>query len=308
MSIHADSVIYNANVITMNPAAPLASAVAVKDGRFLAMGEWEDVTAFISPSTETIDAEGSTVLPGFIDAHTHVMSSGVRHVAQEDCDLRSIGEIQEGLKGRAVDTPAGEWVLGFKFDDTKTSEQRFLHRRDLDAVSNEHPVMVAHQAGHVYFFNSLGLRRAGFNDDTPDPSGGRLGRDPDTGELDGRVYGAAIYPVLREVLPTHTDDDRRRGLALICRMFAEAGLTSVHDAMVSNDDLRVYQEAKGRGRASSPGLPAHVPRPLPRPPRRGRSYRSWRRPAPHRGDQDGGRRGHRHPHRISLAALYRQLL
>ena len=202
MPIHADSVILNANVITMNPAAPECTAVAVKDGRFLAMGEWEDVTAFISPATETMDAGGKTVLPGFIDAHTHVMSSGIRHVAQEDCDLRSIGEIQEGLKGRAVDTPAGEWVLGFKFDDTKTSEQRFLHRRELDAVSDEHPVMVAHQAGHVYFFNTLGLRQAVFNDDTPDPSGGRLGRDPDTGELDGRVYGAAIYPVLREVLPS----------------------------------------------------------------------------------------------------------
>ena len=247
MSIYADSVVYNANVITMNPAVPSASAVAVKDGRFMAVGMDRDILEFKGRATEVLDAGGKTVLPGFIDAHTHVMSSGVRHVAQEDCDLRSIGEIQEGLKGRAVDTPAGGWVLGFKFDDTKTSEQRFLHRRDLDAVSNEHPVMVAHQAGHVYFFNTLGLRRAGFNDDTPDPSGGRLGRDPDTGELDGRVYGAAIYPVLREVLPAHTDDDRRRGLALICHMFAEAGLTSVHDAMVSNDDLRVYQEAKDAG-------------------------------------------------------------
>ena len=247
MPIHADTIILNANVITMNPAAPSASAVAVKGGRFMAVGADRDILEFKGRATEVLDAGGKTVLSGFIDAHTHVMSSGVRHVAQEDCDLRSIGEIQEGLKGRAVDTPAGGWVLGFKFDDTKTSEQRFLHRRDLDAVSNEHPVMVAHQAGHVYFFNTLGLRRAGFNDDTPDPSGGRLGRDPDTGELDGRVYGAAIYPVLREVLPAHADDDRRRGLALICRMFAEAGLTSVHDAMVSNDDLRVYQEAKDAG-------------------------------------------------------------
>ena len=247
MPIYADTIILNANIITMNPAAPAASAVAVRDGRFLAVGANGDILEFKGRATEVLEASGSTVLPGFIDAHTHVMSSGVRHVAQEDCDLRSIGEIQEALKGRAVDTTPGEWVLGFKFDDTKTSEQRFLHRRDLDAVSDEHPVMVAHQAGHVYFFNSPGLRQAGFSDDTPDPSGGRLGRDPVTGELDGRVYGAAIYPVLREVLPSHTDEDRRRGLALICRMFAEAGLTSVHDAMVSNDDLRVYQEAKDAG-------------------------------------------------------------
>ena len=246
-SLQADAIILNANVITMNPAAPSAGAIAIKDGRFLAVGTDADVSPFRSSDTEILDVEGKTVLPGFIDAHTHVMSSGVRHVAEEDCDLRSIGEIQEALKVRSVTTPAGEWVQGFKFDDTKTSEQRFLHRRDLDAVSFEHPIMVAHQAGHVYFFNSLGLRRAGFSDDTPDPHGGRLGRDPETGKLNGQVYGAAIYPVLTKVLPPKTDDDRRRGLALICRMFAEAGLTSVHDAMVSVDDLRVYQQARDAG-------------------------------------------------------------
>ena len=246
-SIQADAIILNANVITMNSAAPSADAIAIKDGRFLAVGADADVSPFKGSATEIMDVDGKTVLPGFIDAHTHVMSSGVRHVAEEDCDLRSIGEIQEALKGRTVDTPAGEWVQGFKFDDTKTSEQRFLHRRDLDAVSFEHPIMVAHQAGHVYFFNSLGLRRAGFSDGTPDPHGGRLGRDPETGKLNGQVYGAAIYPVLTKVLPPKTDDDRYRGLDLICRMFAEAGLTSVHDAMVSVDDLRVYQQAKDAG-------------------------------------------------------------
>ena len=247
MSIQADTVIVNANVITMNPAAPEAGAIAIRGGRFLAVGNDGDMLQFRGSTTAVMDANGKTVLPGFIDAHTHVMSSGTRHVAQEDCDLRSIGEIQEALKGRTLTTAAGEWVLGFKFDDTKTSEQRFLHRNDLDGVTTDHPLMVAHQAGHVYFFNTLGLRRAGFNDDTPDPSGGRLGRDADTGELDGRVYGAAIYPVLREVLPPNTEEDRRKGLALICRMFAEAGLTSVHDAMVSNEDLNVYQQAKDEG-------------------------------------------------------------
>ncbi len=246
-TIRADTIILNANVITMDPASPSAGAIAIKDGRFLAVGADEDLAPFRNSATEILDAEGGTVLPGFIDAHTHVMSSGLRHVAEEDCDLRSIGEIQEALKVRTVTTASGEWVRGFKFDDTKTSEQRFLHRRDLDAVSCEHPIMVAHQAGHVYFFNSLGLRRAGFSDDTPDPHGGRLGRDTETGKLNGRVYGAAIYPVLQKVLPRHTDEDRRSGLDLICRMFAEAGLTSVHDAMVSIDDLRVYQQARDEG-------------------------------------------------------------
>ena len=81
----------------------------------------------------------------------------------------------------------------------------------------------------------------------PTPTAAASDATPVTSELDGRVYGAAIYPVLREVLPPHTDDDRRKGLALICRMFAEAGLTSVHDAMTSSADLSVYQQAKDEG-------------------------------------------------------------
>lgn len=246
-AFHAETIISNANILTIDPTQPRAQALAIRDGKFLAVGSNDDVSDLKGKGTTILDLKGKTVLPGFIDAHTHVMSSGTRHVAQEDCDLRSIGEIQEALKGRARTTPAGQWVLGFKFDDTKTSESRFLNRRDLDAVSTQHPVMVAHQAGHVYFFNSRGLEAAGFHQDSPDPSGGRLGRDPNTGELDGLVYGRAIERVQREVLPPSTDEDRRRGLSLICRMFAQAGLTSVHDAMVSNDDLRVYQEAKDNG-------------------------------------------------------------
>ena len=247
MPLNADTIIYNANVITMDPSLPRCQALAIKGGRFLAVGSDVDVLGLRGADARVLDLQGKTVLPGFIDAHTHVMSSGTRHVAQEDCDLRSVGEIQEALKLRARGTPAGRWVLGFKFDDTKTTEQRFLTLQDLDAVSTEHPIMVAHQAGHVYIFNSKGLAEAGFSKDTPDPAGGRLGREAETGELNGLVYGGAIYRVLREVIPPATTDDRRRGLALICKMFAEAGLTSVHDAMVSNDDLGVYQQAKLEG-------------------------------------------------------------
>ena len=80
-------------------------------------------------------------------------------------------------------------MQGFKYDDTKTEENRFLNRHDLDAVSTEHPILVAHRAGHVYYTNSLGLEVAGFTRDTPDPHGGRFGREESTGELNGVMYG-----------------------------------------------------------------------------------------------------------------------
>ena len=173
---HADTVIRRANVITIDPNMPRASAVAMRDGRFIGVGSDADVETLIGPTTRIVDLPGKTVLPGFIDAHIHVLSSGARHVMAADCSLPTIGDIQDALRERVAVTPAGEWVQGFKFDYTKTAENRFLRREDLDAVSMEHPILVAHRAGHVYYGNSLALERAGFN--SPPAVSGRTHRGP----------------------------------------------------------------------------------------------------------------------------------
>ena len=131
---------------------------------------------FIGPNVKVMDLTGRTVLPGFIDAHIHVLNSGIRHVMAADCDLPSITAIQTALRERVETTAPGQWVQGFKFDDTKTAENRSIFREELDAVSTFHPIMVSHRAGHIYYLNSMALELAGFDRDTPDPFGGRLGR------------------------------------------------------------------------------------------------------------------------------------
>ena len=108
-------------------------------------------------------------------------------------------------------------------------------------------IMVAHRAGHVFYLNSKALEVAGFNRDTPEPFGGRFGRDPVSGELDGVVYERAIEPVRYNHLPPVTPEVRRQGLRRICGMLTRAGLTSVHDARVTNDELLTYQEGKESG-------------------------------------------------------------
>ena len=247
---HADTVIRRANIITVDPALPQASALAIANGRFIAVGDDDDVAGLIGPGTRTLDLAGKTVLPGFIDAHIHVLSSGTRHVMAADCALPSIGNIQDALRERASAAPAGQWVQGFKFDDTKTAENRFLRREDLDAVSTAHPILVAHRAGHVYFGNSLALERAGFNDETPDPPGGRLGRNPDTGRLDGVIYERAADDLRENQLPVESAETRREGLRVICEMLNRAGLTSVHDARVTDYELQTYQEGRDAGELS----------------------------------------------------------
>jgi len=243
----ADMVIQNANIITIDPRQPRAEAVAIGHGRFLAVGDNSDVANLIGPGTNVLDLGHSTVLPGFIDAHIHVLNSGIRHVTEAACDLPTVTAVQNALREKADATPPGEWVRGFLYDDTKTPEHRFLTRHDLDAVSTDHPIFVAHRAGHVFGVNTKAFEVAGINKNTPDPQGGRYGRDPNTGELDGVVFERAGDAIRFGMLPVATPEDRRAGLRRICNMLTREGLTSVHDARVTADELITYQEGKEAG-------------------------------------------------------------
>src|SRR5262249_11420349 len=131
-----------------------------------------------------------------------------------DCALDSIAKIQEALRARAAKTPPGSWVLGFKYDDTKTAEGRFLTREDLDAVSTAHPVLVGHRGGHTMYANSMAFAKAGVTDQTKDPEGGRIYHDP-TGRLAGRVAETATEPFERAIPSQLTRDERREGVKLI---------------------------------------------------------------------------------------------
>ena len=251
----AETVIKNANIMTMDSERPTAQALAMTHGRFLGVGSNEEVEGLVGPGTKVLDLGGKTVLPGFIDAHIHVLNSGVRHVMAADCDLPTVAQVQAALGRRVEKTPAGRWVQGFKFDDTKTdrtpsNDGRHLYRDDLDSVSTAHPILVAHRAGHVYYMNSAALELAGFNDETPDPQGGRLGRDPDTGRLNGMIFERAIDPVRFGLIPVETEEVRREGLRTICGMLNRVGLTSVHDARVTAEEFQTYQDGKAAGELS----------------------------------------------------------
>src|SRR5215472_10882417 len=162
-------ILYNGNILTVNDKEPRAQAVAISRDRFLAVGSNSDVLNLAGASVRKIDLGGKTVTPGFIDAHSHPAEAGLMHLRMVDCDLRSISAIQAALRERAAKTPPGEWVLGFKYDDTKTDEGRPLTIADLDAAVPNHPVHIQHRGGHTVYSNSLGFRKAGIDEKTPDP-------------------------------------------------------------------------------------------------------------------------------------------
>ena len=241
-----DLILYNGNFWTVDPRLPRAEAVAISGGRFLAVGSNEDVLRLAAGRSRKIDLGKKTVVPGFIDAHCHPASSGRSHLRRVDCDLRSIAAIQAALRERAAKTPPGEWVLGFKYDDTKTSEGRPLNFKDLDDAVPDHPVSVNHRGGHMDFVNTMAYRVAGVEKNTPDPSGGSFERDS-SGQLTGRIIERAAAAFDKVIPNTFTRDDCREGVKLISKMMTRTGITSVGDALGTPEDLQAYQDARDSG-------------------------------------------------------------
>ena len=238
-----DTILYNGHFITMDDSLARAQALAIFGDRILAVGTNDEVRGLSRTFTKEIDLGGRTVTPGFIDAHSHPASAGRQHLRNVDCDLRSIDAIKQAIRKRAENTPQGEWVLGFKYDDTKTKEGRFITKEDLDDAAPYHPVKITHRGGHTGYVNSLAYKRAGVTESTPDPDGGHFGRDPNTGKLTGQLLETATNPFDEQIPSQYTDADRQAGVKLISEMMAKTGVTSVTDAYGSHQDLRAYQDA-----------------------------------------------------------------
>ena len=243
-----DMVVLNARVYTVDDNQPQAEAFAIADGRFIAIGLTDDIRNLIGPNTEVRDAEGATVTPGFIDAHSH--PSGINELYGVNTNLSTVAEIQAALRAKANDTPPGRWINGFMFDDTKVVDGP-LHRTHLDAAVPNHPVNVAHRGGHTNWYNTTAFELAGIARDTPDPPDGRFTRDSD-GELSGMVAENARR-VFRDVGEREelTESEQRargrEGMAHISRLMTATGLTTVHDAGASRGKLVAYQDTYQAG-------------------------------------------------------------
>ena len=230
-----DFVVVNARVWTVDAARPRAEAFAVARSRFLAVGSNEDIRALASGRTPVLDAQGATVVPGFIDCHNH--ASGERLLYDVlvgnpyEVEFVTIDNIVDKLKARAATTAAGHWVEGFFFDDTKVKDGRMLDVHDLDRVSSTHPVMVEHRGGHTSFYNSVALRMAGLTENTPNTPGGTYDKGQD-GRLNGRVTDRArvVFEKVGARASLSPEEKARRerdGMAHISKMFVRYGLTGV---------------------------------------------------------------------------------
>jgi predicted amidohydrolase YtcJ len=243
----ADNVFLNAQVVTVDASNSLAEAVAVRGNRIVAVGSNDEVKRFIGPATQVFDLSGKSLLPGFIDSHLHMTIYGMNKLSinAKAPHINSISDLLAELKQKAETTPKGEWVRAWGFDENRMTEKRFPTRWELDEVSTDHPVFVMRTCAHHSVVNSLALQRAGFDERTPDPQGGRIDRDSE-GKLTGLLVETAHMQMFE--VAGFSEAEFRQGLKLASDDFVAAGITSIHDAGgYGPENLRAMQKAVQAG-------------------------------------------------------------
>ena len=247
-------VLTNANVLTMEPTHPKAEAVAVSGGRIQAVGTNGSIRPLCSSGTRVIDCQGLTLLPGFNDAHCHFLGLS-RRLQDLDCSPQrapSISRLQDLVRARRADRSKDVWVRGFGYDDLQFADQRHPNRYDLDVASPDRPVWLEHRSGHAAVLNSVALDRAGITRETPDPAGGVIKRDPNTGEPMGVLYEMRNF--LRQRLgSTRNEQDFHEGVRAASELLCSYGITSLQDAGHDNgvDRWRTFERLLSTGTVSS---------------------------------------------------------
>ena len=229
----ADLVLSHGNIFTGVVGGPRASGIAVRDGVIVAVTSSDDaLKAFIGPKTRVIDLHGQFVMPGWNDAHVHMVAAGFARMGVSLDGVRSLAELQQRVRARLPDYKPGEWILGSGWDHTLWPEKRFPTRQDLDAISTDHPIYLERVDGHVAVVNSLALKIAGIRAATPDPPGGRIMRDPKTGEPTGMLEEDGGMGLVYKHVPPYSMEQRLQAWTLSLDEAARCGVTSVQDNSV----------------------------------------------------------------------------
>jgi predicted amidohydrolase YtcJ len=241
----ADLVIRNARIWTGVPESPWASALAIRGDRIVAVGDAAAVDPLIGAATEVIDSPSGMVLPGFIDSHVHLLSSGFELSSIQLRDARTPAEFARRIGEFAATLAPGQWIEGGSWDHQNWGGE--LPRREwIDAVTPDRPVFVTRLDGHMALANSRALELAGIDRDTPDVEGGEIVRDPD-GEPTGILKDNAMERV-RQVLPEPTAAQQDQALEQAMDYLLAQGVTTVHTMGYDWSEREVLRRAHDAGR------------------------------------------------------------
>ncbi len=247
----ADIIYRNGPILTMDDARPRAEAVAVKDGKILSVGAEDEVLKSKGADTRMIDLAGKTMLPGFVDAHGHVMGGGLQALsanllAPPDGEVTDVASLQQTLRDwmagnrKAVDKI--QLVVGFGYDNAQLAELRHPLREELDEVSKELPIVLVHQSGHIVAANSKALELGGITADTPNPQGGVIQRRPGGSEPNGVLEETAAFPLLIKLLGRVGPEGGETFVRAGTELWARFGYTTAQDGRTMPGGVKTLKE------------------------------------------------------------------
>ena len=233
-----DLVLTNARVLTMDRRSPSAEAVAVKNGRIQRVGSISDLSVLKSGGVKVIDCGRGTLMPGFHDAHLHLLAYAASLLAV-DCrpsSVNSIRDIALRIGDRASRTPIGEWIRATGYEETSLREGRHPTRRDLDEATSLHPVRLDHRSGHASVLNTMALERVGIGDSFSELPGATVERELDTGSPSGLLLEMQDY--LESRTSAHSVKKIANSVRMATSTLLSYGVTSVQDATHQNSVSR----------------------------------------------------------------------
>src|SRR6185503_13452646 len=237
----ADVVFKNGNIYTVNQRQPHAGAVAVKGDRIVFVGSNSAASKLIGTSTRVVDLHGATVVPGLTDAHHHLSGVGFREMTLNLEGVNSLGDFLAKVKARVDQAQPGQWVTGRGWIETFWTPPVFPTRWDLDKVAPNNPVILTRADGHGTVVNSAALRIARIDKDTPNPFGGEISKDKQSGEPNGMLLDAA-QNLARRHLPPTSAADAEQAVILGVKRDVELGWTQVQDPGGSYAEVDIFKK------------------------------------------------------------------
>lgn len=243
--MYADRLYINGNIYTINEKMPRAKKIAIKNGKIIAFDHEAELMS--NDQTEIIDVKGNTILPGFIESHAHPLGYAV-NLLQLDLranNVHSIEDIIQAVRNEAEKSEAGDWILGFGWDETKLKEKRFPTIEELTEAAPNNPVFLKRTCVHNAVVNKKALEESGLGEHPKDPEGGHFHINENTNQLSGLVQENAMDLIK---IPSFSIEQRKKAMLKAQEHFFKWGITTIHDMAVTKEEMTVYQQLCKEGK------------------------------------------------------------
>lgn len=247
--LHADLILRNANIATLDKAGRFVSALAARDGRIVTTGDISAVKTFEGPDTQVIDLDGRTAIPGIVDSHCHPDGYAARVAGWQDVSpvyIQSRDALLARIESVCEDLDDGEWFLGYRLNENKSGGYPTL--AELDQAGDGRPVFILRTDGHLGLANSAAFAVVGITEDTADPPFGCFHRHPDSGALTGLMRETATHLFLDHVHAADTPERIGAGLGTVFEAFLSHGITTVYNSLTGSVGIQAYQQLHEQGR------------------------------------------------------------